>query len=68
MLNKKDTKLFESISKCKVKCECEHTIVMPKADRTICSYCGNWIYRTPQIEFRYKMMKNLKERNKNEGI
>ena len=68
MLNKEDTKRFDSIAKYKIKCKCSHTVVMPKADRTICSHCGEWIYRTPAIEFKYKMMKKLKERNKNERV
>lgn len=60
-LNKEDTKIFNSLAKCKVKCKCGHSIVMPKADRTICSHCGHWIYRTPAIEFRYKMKERMKK-------
>ena len=54
-------KLEKSISKNKVKCKCGHTIVISSADRTICGVCGSWIYRTPEIEFRYKLMKKIKE-------
>ena len=46
-----------------VKCKCSHSIVMPSADRTICSYCGSWVYRTKEIEFKYKMKEAIiKER------
>ena len=45
-----------------VKCKhCGHSIVMPHADRTICSWCGRWVYRTPKIEFKFKLMKEIKE-------
>lgn len=56
---KDDDKKSESISSCRVKCQCSHVIVMAKADRTICSYCGNWVYRSKKIEFKYKMKEKL---------
>lgn len=67
-LNKEDTKLFECFAKHKVKCKCSHTVVMMSTERLVCSHCGEWIYKSPEIEFKYKMMKALKERDKNEGI
>ena len=54
-------KLSKEMTETTVKCKCGHSIVMPKADRTICSWCGSWVYRTPQIEFKYKLMKKIKE-------
>ena len=65
---KKDTKMFDNFSKYRVVCKCSHTVTIVKADRIICNHCGNWIYRTPQIEFKYKMMKKMKGMNdKNEN-
>lgn len=65
---KEDDLLFQSISEHNVKCKCSHVITIARADRTICSYCGNWVYRTPEIEFKYKTMEKLKkiESGKNE--
>lgn len=63
-----DNLTFEDIEKiasakteATIKCECGHSIVMSKADRTICSWCGKWVYRTKAIEFRYKMKEKMKE-------
>ena len=47
-----------------LKCKCGHSITMINAERTICSHCGKWCYRTPQIEFRYKMKEKLIKENK----
>jgi len=60
-----DTKIFDNISKDKVKCEnCGHTMIMSKVDRMICSHCGYWVYRNEQAKFKYKikevMIKNGK--------
>lgn len=65
MTYKQDSKLLESITKHGVKCKCSHTVLLHKVDRTICSYCGRWVYKTPQIEFKYKMKENVK-RSKDE--
>lgn len=59
-LSEADSKRFTDISKFRVKCKCGHTIIMSKAERTVCSHCGHYIYKTPAIEFRYKMKEKLK--------
>jgi len=56
---KEDTIRFNSMDKNRVKCSCSHTIIMTKADRTICSYCGKWVYRKPEIKFRYQFKQAL---------
>jgi Zn finger protein HypA/HybF involved in hydrogenase expression len=48
-------KKFNAITDATIKCKCSHSVVMPNADRTICSHCGSWVYRTKAIEFKYKM-------------
>ena len=45
------------------KCKCGHTIAMPFAERTICSYCGKWVYKSKQIEFKYKMIEEMRKNN-----
>lgn len=47
----------------KIECKCgKRTNITTQLDRVICDWCGHWIYRTPQLEFKYKlkerMMKN----------
>ena len=69
---KRASKMF---SKCIVYCKCGHSVVIkPIVDRILCSYCGYWIYRTPEIEKKYKqqdferkLKKYLKESNENDN-
>lgn len=63
---KKDDEMFKSLSKYRVACKYSHTVSMVKADRLICNHCGNWIYRTPELEFRYKVLEEMKKSDKNE--
>ena len=62
-----DTKKFNDMLKYRVICKCSHSILIPKADRTICSHCGRWVYRTPQIEFKYKIKGFLIKEEKNDN-
>lgn len=37
---------------------CGHSIVFPKtsrADKTICSHCGHYIFKTDEIEFKERL-------------
>ena len=49
-------------------CKCGHSIVFtpsPKTNKTICSWCGNWIYKNDFEEFKEKLSKKMKkEENK----
>lgn len=52
----------EYYSQYKHTCKCGHVMaISPKQDRVLCNHCNKYIYRTPELEFRYK----LKERVKN---
>jgi len=52
---KDESKIFDSITKCRVKCKCGHTTVLANKDRKICTWCGHYVYKTPRIEFKYKL-------------
>lgn len=56
-----DTKRFKEIEKYKVRCKCSHTFIISRVDRALCSYCGNWVYRTPELEFKYKIAEQMKK-------
>ena len=39
-----------------------HVVVIPTyKDRTLCSYCGFWVYKTPKLEFEYKLKEKMKK-------
>lgn len=54
---KEDDRMFEEYSKYKIKCKhCGHSTTMPIfLDKKICSWCGNYIFRTKEIEFKHKL-------------
>lgn len=66
---KQDTKRFREFEKYKVRCKCSHTFIISRVDRALCSHCGNWVYRTPKLEFKYKILEKIKkcEGEKNEN-
>lgn len=44
-----------------VKCKCSHTILFTGyKDRLLCRYCGRYVYRNKNAEFKYKMKEKLK--------
>ena len=59
-----DDRLFEAFSKYKVKCKhCDHSAVLPvNKDKKLCTWCGNYIFRTPEIEFKYRLNQELKRK------
>lgn len=52
-------KLEKERTELKVRCECGHTISIIDVDRTICGVCGHWVYRTPELKFKYKLKEQL---------
>lgn len=62
---KDDTKRFKEIDKYKVRCKCSHTFIISRVDRALCSHCGNWVYKTPELEFKYKLQEKIKNGDKN---
>lgn len=48
----------------KVKCKCGHTMVITNSvEKKICSYCGNYVYRNKKLEFKDKLIKELRKKN-----
>ena len=47
----------------RIKCKCGHVLELPhKVDKSICTWCGNYVFKNKKIEFEYRM----KERFNNE--
>lgn len=47
-------------------CRCGHRIIMTsKVDKTICSWCGNWVYKNKKDEFKDKLRKELRKNENN---
>lgn len=52
-------KLEDERANFKVKCKCGHTMSMINAERTICSHCNHWVFRTPELEFKYRLRERM---------
>ena len=59
--NKELNKLENVRQEMTVTCKCGHRVLFQvQTDRIICTYCGNWVYRTPKLEFEYKLKEKMK--------
>lgn len=53
-------KLSDSQTKASIKCNCGHTILMPtKKDKIVCDWCGEYVFKDKETEFRYRMLSKL---------
>ena len=61
-----DDRMFEEYSKHKVRCKhCGHNSTIPVyVDKRICSWCGNYVFRTPEIEFKFRLDQEIKKRKR----
>lgn len=58
---KKDMDRWKSIRERTIKCNCGHAVTFDKKDKVICHWCGKWVYKNPQIEFKEKIKKYKEE-------
>ncbi len=42
-----------------VFCKCGRRQFITNSDRTICSWCGKWIYKDTKTKFKYEMRERL---------
>lgn len=55
-------KFANEMSKLKVRCKCGcNNIFTAKTDSKICRGCGRRTYKTPEIEFKEKLKKEMKK-------
>ena len=54
-----DDKYFNEILKLKVMCKCGHNQVVTY-DKTICDWCGRWVYRDKKQEFRERVKEKIR--------
>ena len=63
-LSFKEIKIYTSkVGELKVQCKkCGHKEIFPyNIDRKLCTYCGNYIYKNEQAEFKYKIRSVMKK-------
>lgn len=43
-----------------IKCKCGHSVLVPaRNDRKVCSWCGEYVFRNKQDEFKYRLGSKL---------
>lgn len=56
-------KITNELDKVKIRCSCGHRVVVPlKIGKVLCSWCGHYVYRDKQLEFKEKILEKMKRR------
>ena len=51
----------DEYDKVKIRCKCGHRVVIPVwVDKQLCKWCGYYVYRNKQLEFKEKLTKKIK--------
>ena len=60
--NQEYERMTREYDKVKYTCKkCGRRVVIPyKVDKQICSWCGNYVFKTNQEEFKYRVKEYLK--------
>lgn len=56
---KEDTKRFDAYSKARTLCKCGHSLIVGRTGKTICNYCGRYVYKDKKKEFEERLKKVL---------
>lgn len=57
-VDKRESKRTES----KITCKCGHRILMGLEERKVCSWCGNYVFKTKEDEFKYRLEEKMKKK------
>lgn len=59
----KPTKYTMTERKNYVKCKCGHSVEFWHGEnRVLCNWCNQFVYRTPALEFKYKLKERLRKK------
>ena len=64
-------KLARERTRCKIICKhcgCRSNLMPNRQDRVLCNWCNRFVYRTPELEFSYKLKEQLNKINKKEKL
>ena len=58
-----DSKRFNDITRCSQKCSCGHSVMITgKNSKTVCNWCGKYVFKNKKEEFEYRMREKLKKK------
>lgn len=59
---KEDLRRFKSLSECRYYYYCGHSVIInPPEERTLCTYCGHWVYKDKQKYFKERLKGYINE-------
>ena len=58
--NELDKKYWLLNEKFRVKCKCGHTLYIVNKDKVICNYCGRYVFKDKEAEFKYRIEEKIK--------
>lgn len=54
-------RMTEEYNKVKYTCKCGHRVIIPKwINKQVCSWCGYYVFKNNQEEFRYRVKEKIK--------
>ena len=59
MSYKDDVKLHTAIQQKHIKCKCGKSVLV-MYDKVICKQCGKLVFRTKELEFKYRLEEQIK--------
>ena len=63
LTNKEYQRISDEYDKVKIRCKCGHKVIVPMwVDKQICAWCGYYVYRDKQLEFKETIKKMMKVR------
>ena len=55
-------RMQDEYNKVKYECRCGHKVIIPKwVDKQICGWCGKYVFKSKEDEFKYRMKEVLKK-------
>ena len=53
-------KLADIQTETRIICKCGHSVLVPlKKAKTICSWCGEYVFKDKETEFKYRLQSKL---------
>lgn len=55
------SRMSTEYDKVKYQCRCGHKVIIPaRVDKQLCSWCGRYVFKNNQEEFKYRIKEKIK--------
>jgi len=64
LTNAEYRRMTEEYDKVKYTCKCGHRVIITnKQDKTICDWCGHYVFKSKKDEFEFRLKEKMKRWN-----